>query len=263
MVEQVATETLQEKVYTAIKDAIMRNDLLPGQPLSIDDLARDLGVSPTPVREALTRLSEDGLVERTRNKTALVARITTEDVRQTYEVRRLLEAYAASLVAKKLSSVHNLEERLRGVKQAAKEIQGLTATSTSLTSSQYEEYLRIDLQLQEVMLEVLGDTLLGKIFSSVGSHALRIRSFAEASAGSMRGEVFHIINGEHLAIIETLLDKDSERTREVVKRHLDNAEERTLQAIRKEEDTKFAFGKESSSKSRDNVSRTLADQHIT
>jgi len=41
MLEQVATETLQEKVYTAIKDSIMRNDLLPGQPLAIDDLARD------------------------------------------------------------------------------------------------------------------------------------------------------------------------------------------------------------------------------
>jgi len=137
MLEQVTTETLQEKVYTAIKDSIMRNDLLPGQPLSIDELARDLGVSPTPVREALTRLSADGLVERVRNKTAVVAEITAEDVRQVYEVRKLLEPYAASLAAKKLSTAPNLEESLHEIKEEAEEIQEILATTTtSLTSSQ-------------------------------------------------------------------------------------------------------------------------------
>jgi len=65
MLEQIATETLQEKVYGVIKDSITRNDLLPGQRLSIDELSRKLGVSPTPVREALTRLVSDGLAERT------------------------------------------------------------------------------------------------------------------------------------------------------------------------------------------------------
>ena len=103
MLEQVTTETLQEKAYIAIRDSIIKNDLLPGHPLSIDKLAKDLGVSPTPVREALTRLSADGLVERVRNRTALVARITAEDVHQVYEVRKLLEPYAVSLVAKELS----------------------------------------------------------------------------------------------------------------------------------------------------------------
>jgi len=245
MLEQVATETLQEKVYRTIKDSIIRNDLLPGQRLSIDELARDLGVSPTPVREALTRLSADGLVERARNKTALVAKITVEDVHQVYEVRRLLEPYAASLAAKELPSDYNLEERLYRVKQEAEEIQGiLTATSTSLTSSQYETYLGIDLQLQEVILETLGNTLLGKVLSSVGNHSMRIRSFAEASAGPSRGEVLHNINGEHLMIIEALLGRDPERSQEVVKQHLDNAEERTLQALKdgKEFPSKLSSG---------------------
>ena len=232
MLEQVTTETLQEKAYEAIKDSIMRNDLLPGQPLSIDELARSLGVSPTPVREALTRLSGDGLVERARNRTACVAEITEDDVHQTYEVRKLLEPYAASLVAKRLSINPNLEESLREIKEEAEEIQETLATTISLTSSQYEAYLGIDLRLQEVILGVLSDTLLGKVFSFVGSHALRIRSFAEASADPLRGEALHDTNREHLVIIEALLDKDSERTQEAVKRHLDNAEGRTLQAAK-------------------------------
>lgn len=233
MLEQVVTETLQEKVYRAIKDSITRNDLLPGQPLSIDELARGLGVSPTPVREALARLAADGLVERARNKTALVAKITAEDVRQVYEVRKLLEPYAASLVAKKLPSDHNLEERLYRVKQEAEKIQGiLTATSTSLTSSQREAYLGIDLRLHEIMLEALGDTFLGNVFSLVGNHSLRIRSFAEAIAEPSRGEVLHNITGEHVTIVGALLDEDSEGVQEAVRKHLNNAEGRTLQAMR-------------------------------
>lgn len=233
MLEQVTTETLQEKAYRAIRDSIMRNDLLPGQRLSIDELARDLGVSPTPVREALTRLNADGLVERARNKTALVAKITTEDVHQVYEVRRLIEPYAASLVAKELSINPNLEESLRAIKEEAEEIQEILATTISLTSSQYEAYLEIDRRLQEVMLEALGNSLLGNIFSLVGNHSLRIRSFAEATAGCSKDGVFHDINEEHLMIIRAILDGDSEKAQEVVKQHLDNAEERTIQALGK------------------------------
>jgi len=243
MLEQVATETLQEKAYRAIKDSIMRNDLLPGQPLAIDELARDLGVSPTPVREALTRLSADGLVECGRNKTALVAKITAGDVHQVYEVRKLLEPYAVSLVAKKLSTDQKLEERLYEVKQVAEEIQEILATTaTSLTSSQYEAYLGIDLRLHEVIQEALGDTLLGKVLSLVGNHSLRIRSFTEASAGPSKGKVLHNINGEHLAIIEALLGRDSEKAQETVQNHLKNAEAQTAQAISNRSDEKINWG---------------------
>ena len=135
---------------------------------------------------------------------------------------------------RKTPSIHNLEERLRGARQAAEEIQeALVTTSTSLTSSQYQAHQAIDLQLQEVILETLGNTLLGKVLCLVASHSLRIRSFAEASTGSSKGEVLHDTNREHLAIIKALLDKDSERTQEAVKRHLDNREGRALRAMRR------------------------------
>jgi len=232
IISPVVNETLQEKAYTAIRNSIMKNDLLPGQSLLIDELSRKLGVSPTPVREALTRLMSDGLVERRRNKTARVAEITKDDVGHTYEVRKLLEPYGASLTAKRLSSDHNLEGKLREVKEAAEEIQGILATgTTSLTTSQYEAYLGIDLQLHKIMLEALGDTLLAKVFSLVGNHSLRIRSFAEATVGPSRGEVLQNINKDHLMIIRAILGAKSEKVQEVVKQHLNNAEERTLQAI--------------------------------
>jgi len=232
MLEQVVTETLQEKVYVAIKDSIMRNDLLPGQPLSVDNLARDLGVSQTPVREALTRLSADGLVKRDRNKTARVTGITEDDVHQTYEVRKLLEPYAVSLVAKKVKRVPALRDKLRKIKRKIESIQEIVAkNSLSPHSDHYKAYLEIDFQLQEVKEEV-ENPLLKKLVILVGNHSLRIRSFSEVASGFSSSEIISNVCLEHLEIIEALLSADQDRATMAVIQHLTNAEVRAVQALR-------------------------------
>ena len=232
MLGKVAGETLVEQAYQIIKGAIMRNSLLPGQPLSIEDLARDLGVSQTPVREALAKLSAERLVERPRNRVALVAAISEEDVCQVYEVRRLMEPYAASVTANHLSSDRRLEEQLREVMERAGEIQeALNTTSGSLTTSQREAYLAIDLDLQKVILEGLGNTLLRKALSLAGDHSLRTRSFLEASLPRTERTTMSIINQEHLRIIVPLLTGDFEGVQKAMREHLDNAEVRTIRAV--------------------------------
>lgn len=233
MVQKVENATLRERAYRAIKDSILRNELLPGEVLSIDSLAKALGISQTPVREALTKLSADGLVEYERNKGFRVASITEDDVREIYEVRKLLEPYAASLVAKKASTDPNLEHKLRELRKTTKSIQKLTTSGKALNPSQYEAYMGIDLRLHEIMLEALGGSLLGSVLALVGNHSLRIRSFGEIATGTSRGEMLQDINREHLAIIKALIDQDGERAQETVKVHLDNAEKRTVDAVRK------------------------------
>lgn len=232
MLEQVATETLQEKAYRAIKDSIMRNDLLPGQPLSIDELSRDLGVSPTPVREALTRLSADGLVERTRNKTARVTGITEDDVHQTYEVRKLLEPYAVSLVARKVKEDPALRDKLHTIERKIKSVQEIVAkNSLSPHSDHYKAYLEIDFQLQGVKEEV-ENPLLKKLVILVGNHSLRIRSFSEAASGFSSSQIMSNVCLEHLEIVEALLSADQDRATMAVIQHLTNAEVRALRALR-------------------------------
>jgi len=232
MLEQVATETLQEKVYIAIKDSIMRNDLLPGQPLSTDELARDLGVSPTPVREALTRLSADGLVERTPNKTACVAKITGDDVHQNYEVRQLIEPYVTAVAARRISTVPDLRERLTELQQKARSIKE-TATSGPLTPSQRETCRGIGLELYKIALDALDHDLLKRVFSLISDHSLRIRSFAEASSLPYEETILPLVNDEHIAIIDALLAGDEKRVKWAVKRHLVNAQARTNEASRR------------------------------
>jgi len=229
--ERLSDETLSDKVYNTVRDLILTNKLLPGQPLSIETLARDLGVSPTPVREALAKLSADGFIERARNKQARVPTISLDEVRQTYEVRKLLEPYAASLAAERVSTNFGAHDALRQLQHKAEKF-GETVASKSHTPNRYNTSTEIDLRLQELICQALGNTYLRRILDIVANHSLRIRSFTEASCASSTRKVMHKINEEHLEIINALVNGDTNKVKEAVLRHLENAEIRTLNAIR-------------------------------
>lgn len=230
MVDRISRETLQEKVYESIKDSIVKNELMPGDVLSIDSLAEDLGVSPTPVREALAKLSAQGLVENARNKKARVAPISREDILQTYEVRKLLEPYATRLAAEEVADDAKLKGEFKRLKSLALNIQDV-AGDGPLNSSQYENYVEVDLGLEETIERALGDTLLNKMLKQVRNHSLRIRSFTEASSDKNVPEVVMANNEEHLEIIGNILNEEFGKAGEAVIEHLESAENRTLEAL--------------------------------
>ncbi len=230
MVGKIPRETLQEKVYESIKDSIVKNELMPGDVLSIDALAEDLGVSPTPVREALAKLSAQGLVKNARNKKARVAPVTREDVLEIYEVRKLLEPYATGMAAEEIEADPKLRAELEKLRDVALEIQQAVEEG-SLDSKHYEKNLEVDLGLEETIEMALDDTLLNKILNQVSNHSLRIRSFTEASSNKDAPEIVLTNNEEHLKIIESMLEPDLEKAREAVRTHLENAENRTLEVL--------------------------------
>src|SRR5688500_15792649 len=86
-----------DRVYLRLKEAITSVSLRPGSSLGEAEVARQLGVSTTPVREALQRLGQDGLIVLSRYRGATVAEMTTTDVREIYELREAFEPMAARL----------------------------------------------------------------------------------------------------------------------------------------------------------------------
>lgn len=229
MIEPVTVETLQEKAYKAIRDSIIRNDFLPGDPLSIDELSRKLGVSPTPVREALARLISDGLAERTPNRTACVTEITEEDVRQDYEVRQLMEPYVTAVAARKSCNAPDLRKRLAELREKSKMVKR-AVESGHLTPSLRQAHRSIGLELNEIVLDALEQEFLKRIFSLMSDHSLRIRLFTESAAIPPKEQSLATTTDEHLAIIEALLAGEERGAEEAVRKHLRNAERRTLEA---------------------------------
>jgi DNA-binding GntR family transcriptional regulator len=95
--------TLTERVYATIKEAILDLELKPGSPLVEDDLARQLGTSKTPVRDALLTLERDDLVTKIPYKGTYVADLSLKDAAEIFELRSVLEGLAARLAARSIS----------------------------------------------------------------------------------------------------------------------------------------------------------------
>ncbi|MHB1162504.1 MAG: GntR family transcriptional regulator [Chloroflexota bacterium] len=101
-VEMTGKIPLKAVAYTAIRDAIVSGKLLPATPVSEAQLQEMLGISRTPIREALQRLAAENLVTLSPNKGAVVTSIGVEDCQDVFAVREMLEGLAASLAARRM-----------------------------------------------------------------------------------------------------------------------------------------------------------------
>ncbi|MFT7680492.1 MAG: DNA-binding GntR family transcriptional regulator [Planctomycetota bacterium] len=104
--------TLAEKAYFYIREKLSRGELLPGTRLVNRTLAAEIGVSFTPVREAINQLASEGLVEYIRGAGAYVRRIDRTELSQLYDLRATLEPFAAAEAARNITS-HQMEEMYR------------------------------------------------------------------------------------------------------------------------------------------------------
>ncbi len=94
-IKMIKHSNLSHRIYEILKDQIINEELAPGERLLDDKLASSFGVSRTPVREALTRLTSEGLVEITPRSGIYVKKLTRKDVEEIYKIRKVLEGLAA------------------------------------------------------------------------------------------------------------------------------------------------------------------------
>ncbi len=227
--EKIGSRTLQEHIYKTIKNSILRNKLLPDQTISIGELAVKLGVSETPVREAVAALKSEGLIDYNPHKKLQITRITEENIRQVYEVRKLLEPHAVSIVIESISKNRQLRENLLIINDMAKKI------GTDDNVNQYEDYIEIDLRLNEIFIQAAGNTFFGEILGFVGDRSMRVRTFVEATCKTKPLSVIRTITEEHQAIIQAMLDGNHNEAQMALHRHLLKGESRTLEEIDKYE----------------------------
>ena len=109
MTKEVNPASLEEKVYAILEEEILSGTLRRGVQLRESALAERLNASRTPIRGALHRLAEDGLVELCANKGATVIGISHEDIEDIYDIRIRLEGLAAKLAAERMSDEERAE----------------------------------------------------------------------------------------------------------------------------------------------------------
>lgn len=126
-VEQLNEVSLAEQAREAIQRAILDGSIAPGERISIERIAGELGVSRTPVREALKALEGDGLVDLEPNRGAMVRQVARDDLFHRYAIRGMIEGYAAALACEVDAEAVAVELR-RNCSRARKIIDGSRAT---------------------------------------------------------------------------------------------------------------------------------------
>jgi DNA-binding GntR family transcriptional regulator len=209
------TGILSSKVYERLLQAIVRQELLPGQPLDVKKLADSFGVSRTPVHTAISRLSEIGLVEILPRKGTSVAALTTQDVHEIFEIRSMIEIHA---VRKAVNLATDAE---------LKDLSNLVKTLPALFSGdQYLDYyafLERDRQFHSGIVMLSRNRRLTAVYDQA-------RTLIEVSRASANKQIHGaaLVHKRHKAIVAALMARDAEKAADVVAQHLKESEEAVL-----------------------------------
>jgi DNA-binding GntR family transcriptional regulator len=201
------TVLLSQKIFDEIETRIVQRTYPPGSHLAEDEIAEQLGVSRTPVREAFRMLARAGWLDIQPHAGAYVRNPTMDDVRQVFEVRQTLEDRAARLAARHATSVQ-LRELRRVLERGFKEVRKSSPKQMTLLNSAFHAQIAIASSNQIVarFLEDLGKQLQWH-FSAVALHR---------GEGSWQ---------EHQAILEAIEAHDPERAGALAVEHTQRTQE--------------------------------------
>ncbi|MCR4990078.1 MAG: GntR family transcriptional regulator [Lachnospiraceae bacterium] len=211
---------LRDVVFNTLRRAILTGQLKPGERLMEVHLANKLGVSRTPIREAIRKLELEGLVVMVPRKGAEVAKISEKSLKDVLEVRRALDELIAELACSRISS-----EQLKELKEAAEAFE--RATKTEDTAS----IARADVAFHDIIMESTGNSRLKQLVNNLAEQMYRYRFVY------LKDETKHgMLVKEHSMIYDAIKKKDKEAAAKAAREHIDNQEKAIIAHIRMEKE---------------------------
>ena len=197
---------LRDVVFNTLRQAILRGELKPGERLMEIQLANKLGVSRTPIREAIRKLELEGLVLMIPRRGAEVAEITEKSLRDVLEVRDALEVLSVDLACDRISS-----DDIQKLKEAAKEFEA------ALQGGDVTEYAEADVKFHDIIYLATENQRLIQLLYNLREQMYRYRV-----EYLKRKEMHPILLAEHEYIIECIEKKDKEAAKLAISTHIEN-----------------------------------------
>ncbi len=201
--------TKSDFAYRHVRDMILSGSLEPGAVLNQAVLAREIGISTTPLREALRRLAQQGLVELDAHRDARVRPLDATEARDLLELRRGLDPLAASLAAQRRT-----EADLADIRAA---LDGLEALSARPSATQLESHHRFHAAIHRASHNALLVEALDGLWDKSDRyrrHALELERTEEEMAAKAE---------EHRLLVEAVLDRDGETAEALMLRHVETS----------------------------------------
>lgn len=218
------TQNLHEATFLKLRALLVEGSIQPGSKLNERELAEQLNVSRTPIREAIRRLAADGLVELIANRGAIAVQLSKDDIIHTFDVIANLEGFSGELAAQNISEQTLIELEALQYEMMA-----------SYARRDLSSYYRLNLKIHQAINHAANNPVLSQLFSQVNARieALRFRSNQDGVKWEKAVE-------EHQEMLDALKARDSVRMRKVMMQHVMNKRDVVIQLIDSESKEKVA-----------------------
>lgn len=207
--------SLRSRVFNQLQNDILNGYYEPGESLIETKLSEDLGVSRTPIREALRQLELEGLVHSIPNKGVIVKGVTPQDIQDIYTIRMLIEGLAARWAAEKIT-----DEELQELKDTVDLEEFYTAKNDS------SHLLQSDTKFHDIIFKASKSKPLMHTLSTFHHYVQKARKTSMSSPGRAMK-----VLGEHKAILQAIIDRDAQKAEKLTTEHVSNASSNLLKQI--------------------------------
>ena len=207
---------LRDVVFKKLRRAILLEELKAGERLPEIRLADKLGVSRTPIREAIRKLELEGLVIMAPRRGAIVAQINEKNLKDVLEVRRVLDMLSAELACGRID-----EERKEELKNACAEFE------EAAKSGDLREIAQKDVALHNIIIEATGNVTLRQMLENLAeqTYRYRVKYLKDDSQ-------YETLAKEHRALCESIANGDREAALRLAGEHIDHQEKAILHQLR-------------------------------
>ena len=213
---------LRDVVFNTLRKAILKGELKPGERLMEIALAERLGVSRTPVREAMRKLELEGLVVMIPRRGAQVANITEKDLNDVLEVRIALENLSIENACARMT-----EEQLAELKKAGRYFE------ETIKEGNLVKLAEADVAFHEVIYKASDNRRLNQVLNNLREQIYRYRvEYLKEE------ETRNVLVKEHEEIYEAIKNRDVKKAQEIIFRHIENQREAIIRSIRAETDNR-------------------------
>ncbi|HEX2924255.1 MAG TPA: GntR family transcriptional regulator [Chloroflexota bacterium] len=217
-VQQLPFRSLREMVADSLRQAILDGTIGPGQKIMDADVAAQMGISRSPVREALRMLEKEGLVRSTPNRGVSVSKLSNEDIVQLYAIRSVLEGLAASWACR-----HVTDQELDEMRRICWEMRALLPFTSDEAR---KEFNRKDLELHDLFVSAARLPMLKDMLVSLRMQTRMIMAAASVSnPGSAEAAT------EHEKLVEAIAKRDAEAAEKLARQIALGAGDRVVRLL--------------------------------
>ncbi len=211
---------IREEVYKLLRDRILRHEYPPGYRFDLSELENQLGISRTPLKEALHRLEVEGLIEIRPRRGTYVVDISSEQIAESFDVRRILECAAAEIAVEEAS-----DEDIQSLRDISHQMSELLVSDAYQTI--ISDYIDLDRDFHKALINLAGNKRLTQIWTQLDTHVQIVR----VRQNFVRSDSQQYTETEHEAILQAFEQRDPEKLTQAVAEHIELSKTRTLKVM--------------------------------